>query len=101
VLTGVVLLVTGIPLWFPSLTGAGILRWSRFIHHAVFLLTVGGFIVHRVGRIPLPGTEIPFRDEIVLRVEAAEPRRVAKVVAARPRRPAEERREEVEPVEAG
>ena len=63
--------------------------------------TVGGFIVHRVGRIPLPGTEIPFRDEIVLRVEAAEPRRVAKVVAARPRRPAEERREEVEPVEAG
>jgi putative hemolysin len=48
--------------------------------------TVGGFIVHRVGRIPLPGTEIPFRDEVVLRVEAAEPRRVAKVIAVRPRR---------------
>jgi len=48
--------------------------------------TVGGFIVHRVGRIPLPGAEIPFRDDIVLRVEAAEPRRVARVVAARPRR---------------
>ncbi|MGH2427865.1 MAG: hemolysin family protein [Candidatus Limnocylindria bacterium] len=48
--------------------------------------TVGGFIVHRVGRIPLPGAEIPFRDEVVLRVEAAEPRRVARVVAARPRR---------------
>jgi len=48
--------------------------------------TVGGFVVHRVGRIPLPGAEIAFRDDEVLRVEAAEPRRVAKVVAARPRR---------------
>ena len=37
--------------------------------------TVGGFIVHRVGRIPLPGAEIPFRDGVVLRVESAEPRR--------------------------
>jgi putative hemolysin len=49
--------------------------------------TVGGFVVHRVGRIPLPGTEIPFRDDVVLRVDAAEPRRVAKVIAVRPRRP--------------
>ncbi len=62
--------------------------------------TVGGFVVHRVGRIPLPGTEIPFRDGIVLRVEAAEPRRVAKVIAARPRRSAEEGREQAEPAEA-
>jgi putative hemolysin len=56
--------------------------------------TVGGFVVHRVGRIPLPGAEIPFRDGIVLRVEAAEPRRVAKVVAVRPLRAAEEGRAE-------
>ena len=49
--------------------------------------TVGGFVVHRVGRIPLPGAEIPFRDDVTLRVEAAEPRRVAKVVAVRPRSP--------------
>jgi len=48
--------------------------------------TIGGFVVHRVGRIPLPGAEIPFRDEVVLQVEAAEPRRVARVVARRPRR---------------
>jgi putative hemolysin len=48
--------------------------------------TVGGFVVHRVGRIPLPGAEIPFRDDVVLRVDAAEPRRVAKVIAVRPRR---------------
>ncbi len=47
--------------------------------------TVGGFVVHRVGRIPLPGAEIPFRDGVSLRVEQAEPRRVARVVASRPR----------------
>ena len=47
--------------------------------------TVGGFIVHRVGRIPLPGAEVEFRD-VTLRVEVADPRRVAKVVAIRPRR---------------
>jgi putative hemolysin len=46
--------------------------------------TVGGFIVHRVGRIPLPGAVVPFRD-VTLRVETAEPRRIAKVVATRPR----------------
>ncbi|HTE66626.1 MAG TPA: hemolysin family protein [Candidatus Binatia bacterium] len=47
--------------------------------------TVGGFIVHRVGRIPLPGAEVPFQD-VLLTVEAAEPRRVAKVLATRPER---------------
>jgi putative hemolysin len=57
--------------------------------------TVGGFVVHRVGRIPLPGAEIPFRDAIVLRVEAAEPRRVARVVASRPRRGEERDAEEM------
>ncbi|MGH2456749.1 MAG: hemolysin family protein, partial [Candidatus Limnocylindria bacterium] len=46
--------------------------------------TVGGFIVHRVGRIPLPGATVPFHD-VTLTVEAAEPRRVAKVVATRPK----------------
>ncbi len=44
--------------------------------------TVGGFIVHRVGRIPLPGATVPFGD-VTLTVEAAEPRRVAKVIASR------------------
>jgi putative hemolysin len=52
--------------------------------------TVGGFIVHRVGRIPLPGAEVPFRDGVRIVVEAAEPRRVARVVAARARSPEEE-----------
>jgi putative hemolysin len=51
--------------------------------------TVGGFIVHRVGRIPLPGATVTFRD-VTLTVDAAEPRRVAKVIASRPT-PEEER----------
>jgi putative hemolysin len=50
--------------------------------------TVGGFIIHRVGRIPLPGAEIPFR-EVTLRVEAADSRKVSKVIATR-QRPGEE-----------
>ncbi len=62
--------------------------------------TVGGFVVHRVGRIPLPGAEIPFRDSVVLRVEAAEPRRVARVIAARPRRADERHDAEVAATEA-
>ncbi len=49
--------------------------------------TVGGFIIHRVGRIPLPGAEVPFRD-VTLRVDAADSRRVSKVIGTRPR-PAE------------
>jgi CBS domain containing-hemolysin-like protein len=48
--------------------------------------TVGGFVVHRVGRIPLPGAEIAFRDDVRIVVEAAEPRRVARVISSRPRR---------------
>ena len=48
--------------------------------------TVGGFVVHRFGRIPLPRTELDFRDGVRIVVEAAEPRRVAKVLATRPRR---------------
>ncbi len=61
--------------------------------------TVGGFVVHRVGRIPLPGAEIPFRDGVIIRVDAAEPRRVAKVVAWRHRLPREG--DEVEEEEDG
>jgi len=46
--------------------------------------TLGGFIVHRVGRIPLPGSEVPFRD-VTLRVEAADSRKVSKVIGTRER----------------
>jgi putative hemolysin len=47
--------------------------------------TVGGFIIHRTGRIPLPGEEVPFHD-VTVRVEAADSRRVATVMTSRPRR---------------
>jgi CBS domain containing-hemolysin-like protein len=42
--------------------------------------TVGGLIIHRVGRIPLVGTEVDFRG-LTLRVLAADSRRVSKVLA--------------------
>lgn len=42
--------------------------------------TVGGLIIHRVGRIPLVGTEVEYRD-VTLRVLAADSRRVSKVMA--------------------
>jgi putative hemolysin len=61
--------------------------------------TIGGFVVHRIGRIPLPGTDTPFRDDVRIVVEAAEPRRVARVVASRPRREGEREAGE-EPVES-
>jgi CBS domain containing-hemolysin-like protein len=60
--------------------------------------TVGGFIIHRAGRIPLVGEEIPFRG-VMLKVAAADSRRVAKVVATRPRRDETPEEEESEPEE--
>ena len=50
--------------------------------------TVGGFVIHRTGRIPLNGEEVPFH-EVTLRVEAADSRRVSKIIASRPRRETE------------
>jgi formate dehydrogenase subunit gamma len=43
---GIVLLVTGLPLWFPSIAGSGIHQLSRLTHHVAFLIMVGGFIIH-------------------------------------------------------
>ncbi len=57
--------------------------------------TVGGFVIHRTGRIPLPGEEVPFHD-VTLRVEAADSRRVSKVIGSRPRRETERAVEELE-----
>jgi formate dehydrogenase subunit gamma len=57
VVTGVLLLLTGIPLWFPGLMSAGWNQFARLLHHAVFLLTVGGFIIHvYMSTVMLPGT---------------------------------------------
>jgi formate dehydrogenase gamma subunit len=57
VLTSVLLLITGIPLWFPDSFAAGLLLWSRFGHHVVFLLAVAGFIIHvYMSTAMFPGT---------------------------------------------
>jgi len=57
VVTGVLLLITGLPLWFPGLMSAGWNQFARLLHHAVFLLTVGGFIIHvYMSTVMLPGT---------------------------------------------
>jgi formate dehydrogenase subunit gamma len=57
VLTTILLLITGIPLWFPDSFAAGLLRASRFAHHVVFLAAVAGFIVHvYMSTVMLPGT---------------------------------------------
>jgi formate dehydrogenase subunit gamma len=54
---GIVLLLSGIPLWFPSVAGTGIREWSRLIHHAAYLLMVGGLIIHVLLSVFLfPGT---------------------------------------------
>jgi len=53
----VFLLLTGIPLWFPSSWGSGLLQWSRFLHHVLFLLAVAGFIIHvLLSALVFPGT---------------------------------------------
>ena len=57
VLTGVLLLLTGLPLWFPGLLTGGWNQVARLVHHALFLLTVGGFIIHvYMSTVMLPGT---------------------------------------------
>jgi formate dehydrogenase subunit gamma len=43
---GAVLLITGLPLWFPSIAGNGIRQISRLVHHVAYLIMLAGFIVH-------------------------------------------------------
>jgi formate dehydrogenase subunit gamma len=57
VVFALVLFLTGLPLWFPWMAGAGINRAARVVHHTAFLLTVGGFILHvYLSAIMFPGT---------------------------------------------
>lgn len=57
VVTGLLLLLTGIPLWFPDLLDSGWNQVARLFHHVVFLLSVGGFIIHvYMSSVMLPGT---------------------------------------------
>lgn len=53
----VILFLTGLPLWYPSLTTAGWRQWARLIHHTAYLVSVGGFIIHvYMSTVMLPGT---------------------------------------------
>jgi formate dehydrogenase subunit gamma len=57
VVFSVVLFLTGLPLWFPSLLGASGRQWARLLHHISYLLMVAGFIIHvYMSTTFLPGT---------------------------------------------
>lgn len=55
---GVVLLLTGVPLWYPWLLGSGgVNQVARILHHVTFLLMVGGFMIHvYLSTVAFPGT---------------------------------------------
>jgi formate dehydrogenase subunit gamma len=57
VVTGVLLLLSGIPLWWPWMLGSGVNQVARIVHHVFFLLTFGGFIIHvYMSTAMFPGT---------------------------------------------
>ena len=57
IVTGVLLLLTGIPIWYPWMLSGGWNQAARLIHHVLFLLTVGGFIIHvYMSTAMFPGT---------------------------------------------
>ena len=59
IILAIVLFVTGLPLWYPWLLGSsnGLAHIARFVHHAAFLLMVGGFIIHvYMSVVMFPGT---------------------------------------------
>jgi formate dehydrogenase subunit gamma len=57
IVTAVLLLVTGLPLWFPGWLSSGWILTARLVHHVLFLLTVGGFILHvYMSTVMFPGT---------------------------------------------
>jgi formate dehydrogenase subunit gamma len=56
-ITAILLLLTGLPLWFPGWLSSGWVLSARLVHHVLFLLTVGGFILHvYMSTVMFPGT---------------------------------------------
>jgi formate dehydrogenase subunit gamma len=54
---GAVLLVTGIPLWFPWMAGAGVRQAARIIHNLAYLVMLAGFMIHvYMSTVMFPGT---------------------------------------------
>jgi formate dehydrogenase gamma subunit len=71
-LFGIVLLVSGVPLWDPDLAGRGLRQLSRLSHHAAFLIMVGGFIIHvLLSAFLFPGTMTGMTEGRVSRAWAA------------------------------
>jgi formate dehydrogenase subunit gamma len=57
VVTAILLFLTGLPLWLPGMLDSGWNQVARLIHHVLFLLTVGGFIIHvYMSTAMFPGT---------------------------------------------
>jgi formate dehydrogenase subunit gamma len=57
VITGILLLITGLPLWLPGVLSGGWNQVARLLHHVLFLLTIGGFIIHvYMSTTMFPGT---------------------------------------------
>jgi formate dehydrogenase subunit gamma len=68
----IVLLITGLPLWFPSIADTGIRQLSRLTHNVAFLLIVAGFIVHvLLSAFLFPGTMAGMTSGRVTRAWAA------------------------------
>jgi formate dehydrogenase subunit gamma len=54
---GAVLLVTGLPLWFPSIAGAGVRQAARIVHNLAYLVMLAGFMIHvYMSTVMFPGT---------------------------------------------
>lgn len=70
---GIVLLLTGLPLWFPGVfDSSGLRQVCRLIHHVAFLVMVGGFIIHvLLSAFQFPGTMAGMTSGRVTRAWAA------------------------------
>ena len=54
---GAVLLITGIPLWFPWMAGVGVRQTARIIHNLAYLVMLAGFMIHvYMSTVMFPGT---------------------------------------------
>lgn len=72
VVTAILKLLTGIPLWFPDMASLGFLQVMRVSHHVLFLLALAGFIVHvYMSTAMLPGTMASMTSGRVTRAWAA------------------------------
>jgi formate dehydrogenase subunit gamma len=54
---GLILLVTGIPLWYPWMVGPGWRQAARLVHNLAYLCMLAGFLIHvYMSTVMFPGT---------------------------------------------